>query len=207
MRKMNMKISKIVASVALAVASVAASAATSAVSVDATYLTTNKLTLAGTGGSTYTTGSLVIPVTTATQLLIDFVDAAGFSVKTSGLLSGTATFSNLTIDVATGTVFGDMIGSGLLAGLAYTGGQDLLTGTVSGLGTSTLTFSNFAVSSGFGAFLTDAGASPSAVPVGSIVKSITVSGVAVPAVPEPSTYAMLLLGLGGIAVAARRKQA
>lgn len=202
-----MKISKIVASVALAVASVAASAATSAVAVDANFLTTNKLTLAGTGGSSYTTGNLVIPVSTATQLLVEFVDAAGFSVKTAGLLSGTATFSNLSINVNTGTVFGDMVGSGILTGLAYTGGKDLLTGTVSGLGTSTLTFSNFAVSDGFGAFLTDAGASPTAVPVGSIVKSITVSGVAVPAVPEPSTYALMLLGLGGIAVAARRKAA
>lgn len=213
----------------LAVAATAASAATSQpftattakVTLDTSYLTTNGYTIGALGSSTYdsATGVLTDPVqaislnTNPGPLTIDFSDTSGMSVK-KGL--STVKLLNFTYDVATQSLFGD-VNAGILLNLSN---QSLLTATtvmgnfggaqdISSVTSSTTTrslnmiASNFVLSESFKSFLTDNGVDPNSMSfVASMVKSITVG-----TVPEPSTYALMGLGLVGITLVARRKQA
>lgn len=220
----------------LAVAATAASAATSqpfvatsaSVALDTSYLSANGYTVTAVGSATYSGGVLTDPVQAVNltsspgPVTIDFSDTSGMAIK-KGLT--TVKLTNFTYDAATNSLFGD-ISAGLLLNLTN---QSLLTattvvgnfgGTVVGpdvFGAEELTSvtnsaisrrlglsaTNFVLSDAFNTFLTDNGVDPAAMAfVATMVKSVTIG-----AVPEPSTYAMMGLGLVGIIMTARRKMA
>lgn len=216
----------------LAVAATAASAATTqpftattaTVTLDTSYLTANGYTVSGVGASTYnaTTGVLTDPVqavsltTSPGPLTIDFSDTSGMAIK-KGL--STVKLLNFTYDVATNSLFGD-INAGLLLNLSN---QSLLTATtvagdfggsvLSNVSSSTsartlnLAASNFVLSDAFKTFLTDNGVDPTSMAfVASMVKSVNI-GTVTAAVPEPSTYALMGIGLVAVGFTARRKMA
>lgn len=203
----------VVIAAAAATAHVAVHAATpSTVSLNATSLAGfGKVTTTPLGGATFAagasnTGTLSLTPTALTATLADYADADGFMMTISTFLgSSSVSFSNFTQDLATGMLSGSLAG---LGSLNYTGeliDAATITSTAGATGTSNIAFTNFTLAPALSAYLLSQGADPAKVPVGSLITNLTVKGV--PAVPEPSTYAMLLLGLGGIAVAARRKQA
>jgi PEP-CTERM motif len=204
----------VVIAAAAATAHVAVHAATpTTVAVNASSLaslgtvSTSKLGNATFAAGASNTGTLTLTPTSVSAALADYADADGFKISVSSLFLGTnsVSFSNFTQDLSTGMLSGSLLGAGgILGALNYTG-ELIDAATITGQGTSTMTFTNFVMAPALSAYLTAAGANPSSVPVGQMITSMTVTGV--PAVPEPSTYAMLLLGLGGIAVAARRKAA
>jgi len=216
----------------LAVAATAASAATNqpftatsaSVTLDTSYLTTNGYTVSNVGSATYnsSTGVLTDPVsavslaTSPGPIDITFASGAGLSLK-KGL--STVKLLNFSYDASTNSLFGD-ISAGLLLNLTN---QSLLTATTvagdfggSALGnvstsastrTLNLSASNFVLSDAFQTFLTNNGVDPTSMAfVASIVKSVNI-GTVTPAVPEPGTYALMGLGLVGIALTARRKMA
>ncbi len=202
----------VVIAAAAATAHVAVHAATpTTVAVNASSLTslgtvtTTKLGNATFAAGASNTGTLSLTPDSVSAALADFAAADGFKITVASLFLGTnsVSFTNFTQDLSSGMLSGSLVGAGgVLGALNYTG-ELIDASTISGAGTSTMTFTNFVMAPALAAYLTSVGASPSNVPVGSMITNITVTGV--PAVPEPSTYAMLLLGLGGIAVAARRK--
>ncbi|TBO31357.1 PEP-CTERM sorting domain-containing protein [Aquabacterium lacunae] len=208
----------VVIAAAAATAHVAAYAATpTTVAVNASSLTslgtvtTTKLGNATFAAGASNTGTLTLTPSSVSAALADYADADGFKISVSSLFLGTnsVSFSNFSQDLSSGMLSGSLVGAGgILGALNYSGeliDAATITTTAGAAGTSNIAFTNFTMAPALAAYLTAAGATPSSVPVGSMITNITVTGV--PAVPEPSTYAMLLLGLGGIAVAARRKAA
>lgn len=166
------------------------------------------VTISKLGAATYTagasnTGTLQLSADAIDSVLADFAAADGFKISVSSLFLGTnsVSFSNFTHNLETGLLSGSLLGAGgILGNLNYTG--DLIDATtISGVGTGTLTFSNFQLSQGLSDYLAANGVTPSQVPVGDMIRSVAV------AVPEPSTYALMGLGLVGIALTARKRQA
>lgn len=217
----------------LAVAATAASAAnqpfvagSGSVTLDTSYLSANGYTVTALGSSTYnaTTGVLTDPlqtISTATNpgaLKIDFSDTSGLTLK-KGLTS--VKLFDFSFDVATQSLFGT-ITSGIFLNLPN---QSLLTATtlagdfggsaldnVANSSTArklNLVASDFVLSEAFKGFLTENGIDPTAVSfVASLVKTVNIGTVSTPGVPEPSTYALMGVGLVGIAMARRsRRQA
>jgi PEP-CTERM motif len=199
----------VVAAAALASAG-SAFAANATVSLDAPTMAANGVTAVAIGNDTYNSASgiLTAPIdaTKTTASFVDFGNADGFTLSFDVFgLPQTATFSNFSFDIASKTLFGNLTGTGVLASkLAYnTGGALLSAGSVI-TANGVTTASNFSLAPALSAYLTSKNIQPSQVAAATgVVKSIAMPS----AVPEPSTYAMVLLGLGGIALAARRKKA
>jgi hypothetical protein len=197
------------------------------VSLDTTYLTANGYTAKALGSSVYTaaTGTVTDPLATVNivgsgtsgPLDVLFSSTSGMSLsKTTNGLTTTAKLTNFSYDAATQTLFGN-ISVGLLLNLTnqslltantvYGGtfGSDLITNATTSTSARKLNMyaTDFVLSEDLKSLLTSNGVDPNSVSfVASMVKSVAVG-----TVPEPTTYALMGLGLVGIAFARRKQQA
>ena len=197
------------------------------VTLDTSYLTANGYTAKALGSATYdaAAGTVKDPLTavnivgSGTSGPIDavFSSTSGMSLsKTTNGITTTAKLTNFSYDAATQTLFGSItVGlllnlpnqSLLTANTVYGGtfGNDVITNvTTSGTARALNMYAtDFVLSNDLKTLLSDNGVDPSAVSfVASMVKSVAVG-----TVPEPTTYALMGLGLVGIAFARRQKQA
>ena len=170
------------------------------------------VTLSGLGSDTFAstgtgTGTLTAPISSTTLSLADFAAPDGFLVTATtkvflSTIVNTMAFTDFSLVLGTGVLNGSLVGGGsTLAGLSYAG--DLLDADTIVTAAGVTTFSNFKIATGLSAYLTAAGLDPAKLPVGDVVRSVSLAS----AVPEPTTYALMGLGLVGIAALARRKQA
>lgn len=203
------KIARAAVALAAALAANVTMAATATVLLDAPLMATNGVTATAVGTNTYTSssGKLLATIDAANTSgdIIDFGNADGFKLAFDIFgLGQTATFSNFSFNTETGVLSGNLLGTGVIAGvLNYTNGDLLTAGSLFEVG-DTLVASGFSVSAGFASYLQSKNISTAQLSaVTSVLKSVTVP--VTPAVPEPSTYAMMGVGLVGIALMARRK--
>jgi hypothetical protein len=204
-------ISRAAIAVAAAVAAHGAIAANATVQLDTSVISANSLTVAAIGADTYSssTGKLIAPVDAAntTASLVDFGNSDGFSISlTVFFAKQTLAFTNFSYNLTNNTLYGTLKGSGsLLSDISFTG--DLLTANNTVTAGSILTASNFSVAAGLTSYLTSAGVSTTSLSaITSSIQSVALPVTAAPAVPEPSTYALMGLGLVGISLISRQKR-
>jgi PEP-CTERM motif len=204
----------VVASVAVSAASAAAPTGNAAALINQAMLAANEITLTTYGTASYTsnssTGNLALTAAqaTTTSTLIDFANADGF--KLAG--SATVSFLDLSYNTSTQTLNG-VLKLGTNFGLTiYSTGPIANANSFSAVadstdGVSDLLVGNFTLDPLF-ADAISAFVDPSTIPLGSIITSITFENYGfVAPVPEPSTYALMGLGLVGVSLVARRRQA
>jgi len=210
---------KHLAVMAVALAASAASAAnlpvasySDSVLIDTSVLTAKNLTLQKVGNATWnaTTGILTDPVSSvdlASSLVIQFDATSGFALFTPGLFgpSKVATLQNFSYNVNTGTLHGDLftplgnlLDSDLLTASVKTGGLNgnLINVTASNFSLATELVTALGSNAANFQFVADA------------VKEVKINvTLATAPVPEPSTYALMGLGLVGIGLVSRRRMA
>lgn len=232
-----MTLTKHFAVLSLAAVASVASAATqplntitdSYVTLNTSVLSANSFTASALGGSTYnsSTGKLTDAVASASTttspgaLTVAYNSTSGLSL--SGSLAGLGVTVNMTgfsYDAASNTLFGNLVVNTLLGGKTYANQAILVAGTELGtLGTNSLDSVTSATSardlnytlSGFtmaADLTTKLGTlSPQFAWLPSAVSNVVVFTKPTAAIPEPGTYALMGLGLVGIAAISHRRQA
>jgi len=180
--------------------------------IDTSVLSAKNLTLQKVGNATWnaTTGILTDPVSSvdlASSLVIQFDATSGFALFTPGLFgpSKVATLQNFSYNVNTGTLHGDLftplgnlLDSDLLTASVKTGGLNgnLINVTASNFSLATELVTALGSNAANFQFVADA------------VKQVKINvTLATAPVPEPSTYALMGLGLVGIGLVSRRRMA
>ncbi|MGC4061940.1 MAG: PEP-CTERM sorting domain-containing protein [Aquabacterium sp.] len=225
-----MKVIKQLSMALLAIAATAASAATSqpftatsaTIDFDTAFLSANSITVAALGSATVnaTTGVGTLPLsslsltTSPGSLLETFASGAGVALTASGV---TVNLTNFVFDNSNDTLYADLSAYGGLVSKTHLGllSAGSITGTFGGQGldavsssTSARTLNQLLSNFSLGAdtvSLLGANADKFAF-VASSIKDIKI-GTVTTAVPEPTTYALMGLGLVGIAFARRKQQA
>lgn len=201
------QVSRAVLALTAAVAASGAMAASATVQLDAALMGANGVTATALGADTYNsgTGVLLAPIDAAntTLTVTDFGNLDGFSLAFDILgFPQTAAFSNFSFDSLTKTLSGNLLGGGIVASkIDYKNGGLLVAGTSTVVGND-IVFSNFSVAAELSAYLTSKNISTAQLSaVTSVLKTVSLPS----AVPEPSTYVLMGLGLVGIALTARKR--
>jgi len=195
-------------------------------------LDTGKVSVAGYGAATatvvkdsdgyYVTASAAAPITaltidSTTNAVLDAATTGGATQTAPVLKSvssgGSLTVTDLNVDLANKKVYATIIGAngvgtltnfylwdiGSITGATTVGAAGTYTTTLTGLSITTAGFNTFVQS--LGLLTLGKAALTSVTDFGTITSTI----VATPAVPEPSAYALMGLGLAGISLVARRR--
>ena len=185
--------------------------------------------------SSTATAPITAVTTNATGGVVTVATAGGATMTATPLagvtLGGTLSVTNLSVDLTNKRIYASITGNFTgVAGNTYAAYDNTeittknnfylwnfasITGptTLTGAGTYTNSITGLSITTdGYKHFVStlrlyDLGASTllGVSDYGSIASNITVTAAATPAIPEPSTYALMGLGLAGIAVAARRR--
>jgi hypothetical protein len=230
-----MKFSKPFSFALLALAAGAASAATqpinpvtsSTVTFDTTKLASNSFTATALGNSTYNSSTGVLTDSIASVSLgttgagtVAYNATSGIGLTTSIAFVGTVNvnLTNFFYNFADNTLYGDVFVTALGSNLSYASQAILVAANEAGtLGTSNLnsatssttardlnmSLSSFTLAADLSTKLGNAVTFVSWLP--GAVTGVNVKTTATPSVPEPSTYALMGIGLLGVAIARRKK--